>query len=128
MAQPVTFVELSGSTQGKGIKVVQTGTLGNTIHVTGTNATVRDRLFLWAVNSQAAATASSVLLTLEFGGVASPDNLIQTPIPGQGGEVQLCNGHPLRGNGSVALTVSAFAGTANVIMVYGYVLRVTGDS
>lgn len=128
MAQPVTYVELSGSTQGKGIKVVPTSTLGTTIHATGTSATVRDRLFLWAVNSQAAATASTVLLTLEFGGVSSPDNLIQIPIPGQGGPVQLTDGWSLRGNGSVALTVSAFAATGNIIMVYGFVLRVTGDS
>ncbi len=125
MSQAVTFVELSGSTQGKGIKVVQTGTLGNTIHATGISATTFDRLYLWAVNSQAAATASTVLLTLEFGGVATPDNLIQTPIPGQAGVVQLCDGMPLSGSGAAALTVTAFAATTNVIMVYGYVLRVT---
>lgn len=125
MANAVSIIPLSGSTQGKGIKVVPTSTLGTTIHATGTSATVVDRLYLWAVNSQAAATASSVLLTLEFGGVAAPDNLIETPIPGEGGLVQLVNGQPLLGNGSVGLTVTAFAGTANVIMVYGYVLRVT---
>lgn len=125
MANAVSIIPLSGSTQGKGIKVVATATPGTTIHATGISATVVDRIYLWAVNSQAAATASTVLLTLEFGGVASPDNLIQTPIPGQGGEVQLCDGHPLLGNGSVALTVAAFAGTANIIMVYGYILRVT---
>lgn len=124
MANATSIIPLSGSTQGKGIKVVQTGTLGNTIHATTTSATTVDRVYLWAVNSQAAATASTVLLTLEFGGVATPDNLIQTPIPGQAGEVQLCDGHPLLGSGSAALTISAFAATANVIMVYGYVLRV----
>lgn len=125
MANASDLVVLSGSTQGLAIKVVQTSTAGTLVHTTGTSATIKDRLYLWAVNSQAAATAATVLLTLEFGGVATPDNLIPTPIPGQAGEVQLCDGHPLVGSGSVGLTVRAFAGTANVIMVYGYVLRVT---
>lgn len=125
MANATVPIVLSGSTQGLGIKVVQTATAGTLIHTTGTSATNLDRIYLWAVNSQAAATAATVLLTLEFGGVASPDNLIQTPIPGQAGEVQLCDGHPLVGNGSVGLSVRAFAGTANVIIVYGYVLRIS---
>jgi hypothetical protein len=102
MANATTIIPLSGSTQGKGIKVVQTSTLGNTIHATTTSATTVDRLYLWAVNSQAAATASTVLLTLEFGGVTSPDNLIQVPIPGQAGEVQLCDGHSVTGTHSWA--------------------------
>lgn len=125
MANATVIIPFSGSTQGKAIKIAATGTPGTTIHATTTSATVVDRVYMWAVNTQAAATASTVLLTVEFGGVTSPDNLIQTPIPGQAGEVQICAGHPLLGNGSAALTIGAFAATTNVIAVYGYILRVT---
>lgn len=121
MANSTVIIPLSGSTQGKAIKVVATATPGTTIHATGTSATVVDRVYLFAQNNHTA----DVLFTVEFGGVASPDNLIILPMPFKSGLVQVCAGTPLLGNGSAALSVLAFAATANVITVYGYILRVT---
>ena len=49
MAQAVTYMLLSGSTGGRQIKVVATGTPGTTIHATGTSSTVIDEIELYAV-------------------------------------------------------------------------------
>ena len=54
---------LSGSTDGKGILVVQTATAGTTIHTADTTATTYDEIWLYAVNT----SASSVKLTIEWG-------------------------------------------------------------
>lgn len=125
MANTTVIIPLSGSTQGEPIKVTATSTPGTLCHTTGTSATVVDRLYLWANNTQAASTASTVLLTVEWGGATAPDFNIPVSIPGQGGLVQVADGLPLLGNGSVALTVKAFAGTTAVINITGYVLRVS---
>jgi len=121
MVNAVSVIPLSGSTQGKQIKVAATGTPGTTIHTTGTSATVVDRLYLFAVNSD----TTDRKLTIEWGGVASPDDTIELTIPQESGLVLVVNGLPLLGNGSVALIVRAFAATANVVLVSGYVLRIT---
>lgn len=116
-----SIVKLSGCTQGKQIKVVQTSTAGTLIHTTGISATVVDRLYLYAVNSDTTARK----LTLEWGGVTSPDDLKEVTIPAESGDVLIVNGLPLLGSGSVGLTVGAFCATANVVMISGFVLRVT---
>jgi len=114
-------VLLSGSTQGKGIKVVATATTGTTIHATGTSATILDEVWLYAVNSD----TSAVKLTIEFGGTTSPDNLIEQTIPPESGLVLCVSGQPISGTGAAANTITAFAASANVVMIYGYVNRVT---
>lgn len=126
MANATVIIPFSGSTQGQPIKVTATSTPGvPTIHTTGTSATVIDRIYMWGVNTQAAATASSVLATIEFGGATAPDFNIPVPIPGQAGPVMMLDGFPLSGNGITALTVKVFAGTTAVINIMGYVLRIT---
>ena len=110
-----TRVVLSGAADGKAVKVAATATAGTTVHTA--HASAYDELWLWAVNAHTA----DVLLTLEFGGTTSPDNLIRVTIP-----TSLANPAP----GLVAvvpgfiltnsLVVRAFAGTANVITLYGY--------
>src|SRR3990167_3944925 len=111
----VTFERLSGSTNGRPIKVVATGTLGTTIHTA--HATSDDRVWLWAVNS----STSAVKLTLEWGGVTSPDDLIEVTIPPEDGKMLISDGDPLSGS----LVLTAFAATANVINITGYVLRIS---
>jgi hypothetical protein len=54
---------LSGSTDGKAIKVVQTATAGTTIHTAVSGTSDIDEIWLYAVNS----SASAVKLTLEWG-------------------------------------------------------------
>lgn len=125
MANATVIIPFSASTQGQPIKVTATGTPGTLIHTTGVSATVVDRIYLWAINTQAAATASTVLATVEFGGATAPDFNIPTPIPGQAGPVMICDGFPLTGSGAAALTVKVFAATTAVINIVGYVLRVT---
>ena len=116
-------IPFSGSTQGKPIKVVQTATLGTTIHATGTGLypTVFDAVYMLAYNGHTA----DVLLTVEFGGATVPDQNLITTVPFKSGLTLLIDGQPLAGNGSAALTISAFAATANVITIWGYVMRTT---
>lgn len=123
MANAVVRIPFSASTQGKGIKVVQTSTAGTAIHTTGTGlyTAAFDELYVYAYNGHTA----DVLLTLEWGGVTVPDNTIALTIPFKQGAGLVVAGLQLSGSGSAGLTVGAFAGTANVIVLYGYVLRVT---
>lgn len=111
---------LSGSTQGKGIKVVATASTGTTIHATGTSSSIIDEVWLYAYNSHTA----DVLLTIQYGGTTSPDNDIKVTIPAQSGLVLVAPGLVLTGTGAAGNTVAAYAATANVITISGYVNRV----
>ena len=111
---------LSGSTDGKAIKVVQTATAGTTIHTGSTTATTLDEVWIYAVNS----SASSVKLTIEWGEATAPDGNIEVTVLPEAGMVTVIPGFLLKGN-ATALVVKAFAGTANVIMVHGFVNRIT---
>lgn len=113
-------VLLSGSTQGKGIKVVATASTGTTIHATGTSSTTEDEIWLYAYNSDTAAR----LLTIQFGGTTSPDNDIKVTIPPQSGLTLVVPGLVLTGTGAAANTVYAYASAANVITISGYVNRI----
>ncbi len=114
-------IALSGSTDGKMIKVAATATAGTTLHTGSTTATTFDEIWLYAVNS----SASTVKLTVEYGGVASPDDLIEFTVPAESGLYLIVPGLVIKGNASAALVVRAFAGTANVINIAGYVNRIT---
>jgi|TARA_R110002110_G_scaffold1276_8_gene5185 hypothetical protein len=121
MANATAMIPFSGSTQGQGVKVVATSTAGTLIHTTGTSATIIDRLSIWAYNGHSA----DVALTIEFGGATVPDqNIVQT-ITTKTGLTLVVDGLILLGNGSAALTVKGFAATGNVIVLSGYVMRVT---
>ena len=110
-----TKVKLSGSTDGRGIAVAATATLGTTIHTA--HATALDEIWLYANNIH----SSAVVLTVEYGGVTTTSDLIQTSIAATpSGLVLICAG--LLVTGSVVVT--AFAGTANKIELFGYVNRI----
>ena len=108
-------LKLSGSTDGRIIKIVQTATAGTLVHTA--HATALDELWLWAVNSD----TTDRKLTIEYGGVASPDDLIEQTITAESGLVLICPGLLITNS----LVVRAFAATANVVMVGGYVNRIT---
>jgi hypothetical protein len=114
-------VLLSGSTQGKGIKVVQTASTGTTVHATGTSSSVIDEVWLYAYNS----SASPVVLTVQFGGTATPDDDIKLSIPATSGLTLVVPGLVLTGTGSAANTIYAYAATANVVTISGYVNRIS---
>jgi hypothetical protein len=114
-------VKLSGSTNGRGIKVAATATAGTTIHATGTSSSILDEIWLYAYNSDSAA----IVLTIEFGGVSAPDDNIKLSIPATSGLTLVVPGLILSGTGSAASTVAAFAGTTNKIVITGYVNRIS---
>ena len=118
---PITKTLLSGSMGGMPIKVVATATTGTTIHATGTSATIIDEVWLYATNT----SASSVNLTIEFGSTTAPDQNIILAIPAKSGLSICVAGLTLVGTGSVARTITAFAGSANVINIIGYVNRIS---
>jgi hypothetical protein len=103
---------LSGSTNGRGVKVVQTATAGTTIHTAVAGTTDMQEVWLWAQNNHTAA----VTLTLEWGNVSTDDNIIVS-IPSKSGLYLVAPGIMLQ-NG---LVIAAFASTANVIIIHGYV-------
>ena len=108
-------LKLSGSTDGKQIKVVATATAGTTIHTA--HATALDEVWLWAVNS----STTAVKLTVEWGEATAPDGTIEVTVPGESGYLMVVPGLILTNS----LVVKAFAGTANVLLVNGYVNRLT---
>lgn len=104
---------LSGSTNGRPIKVAATSTPGTTIHTAVAGTSAWDEVWLYVANS----AASSVALTIEWGGTSDPDDLIEVTIPPQQGLVLVAPGLILQNE----LVIKAFAGTANVLTIHGFV-------
>lgn len=121
MANATALISLSGSTQGKPIKVVATSTPGTNIHTTGISNTILDRIRLFAFNSDTLTRT----LTVEWGGFTAPDQNIVLDIPSRQGLFLVVDDLILFGNSSVGLSVTAFASAANVITLNGSVYRIT---
>jgi len=113
-------IALSGSTDGRMIKVAQTATAGTTIHTGSTTTSTIDEVWLYAVNSG----ATNQKLTIEWGGTSSPDDHIEFTVVAESGLYLVVPGLVIKGNAS-ALVVRAFAAAANVINIAGYVNRIT---
>lgn len=111
---------LSGSTDGRSILVAATATAGTLIHTGSTTATTLDEIWLYAVNT----SATDVKLTCEWGGVTSPNDHIEYTVKAENGLYLIASGLLIKGN-ATALVVRAFAGTASVIAIHGYVNRIT---
>jgi len=110
-----TKVKLSGSTDGRNIKVAATATPGTAIHTA--DGTALDEIWLYCTNSDTTARK----LTIEFGGSASPDDLIEITIQPETGPVVIVPGWLLTNS----MVVRAFAASANVLSINGYVNRIT---
>jgi hypothetical protein len=113
-------IELSGSTDGKMIQVSATATPGTTIHTGSTTATTYDEIWLYAVNTDSSARK----LTIEWGGTSVPADIMELTVPAESGLYLIAPGLVLKGN-ATALIVRAFAATASVINIAGYVNRIT---
>ena len=111
---------LSASTDGRAIKVAAVATAGTLIHTGSATATTIDEIWLYAVNSD----TTDKKLTIEWGGVSAPDDLIEITIGAEAGLVLVSPGLLIKGN-ATALLVRAFAASANVIDIHGYVHRIT---
>ena len=108
---------LSGSTNGRQILVSASATAGTLIHTAVSGTSSLDEIWIYGVNT----STSSVKLTLEYGGVTVPNDHIEVTVPGEAGLVLIVPGLVLNN----ALVVRAFAGTANVIALSGYVNRIS---
>jgi hypothetical protein len=108
---------LSGSTNGKAIKVAATATAGTLIHTAVTGTSNLDEIWLYAINT----SGSNVKLTLEWGEATAPDGNIEVTVSPEAGLVCLTPGLLLQNS----LVVRAFAGTTNVITIHGFVNRIT---
>ena len=111
--------KLSGSTDGKPILIAATATPGTAIHtaVSGTTAGTYDEIWLWVHNTSAA----TVQVTIEFGGATAPDDNIILSVNSKSGLYLAVPGLILQN----AATVKAFASTASVITVSGFVNTMT---
>lgn len=110
---------LSGSTDGRAIKVAATASAGTLIHTGSSTATTIEEVWLYAQNTDTTARK----LTIEWGGTTAPDDLIELTVGAESGLVLVAPGLLIKGN-ATALIVRAFAATANVITIHGYVNRI----
>jgi hypothetical protein len=106
---------LSGSTNGRQIKVVATASAGTLIHTA--HATALDEIWLYAVND----TATDRLLTIQWGGTTATDDDIEFTVKAQNGLYLIVPGLLLTG-GTVVRAYCAAA--ANAIQISGYVNRI----
>jgi hypothetical protein len=115
-----TKAKLSGSTDGMAIKLTGNTSGGAvTVHtaVAGTTAGVFDEIWIYANNT----STSAVKLTIEWGTATAADGNIEQTIAGEAGLVLVISGLILQ-NSKI---VKAFAGTADVILLTGYVNSIT---
>lgn len=109
--------KLSGSTDGKQIVVDATATPGTLIHTAVSGQTDWDEIWLYAYNSH----SSAVALTLEWGGVLVPDDLMKWTLPPRElGRILLLDGKLLQ-NGKL---LGAFADTVDVVILDGFVNQI----
>ncbi len=110
-------LKLSGSTDGKGVKVAATAIgSGTTIHTAQSGSSL-DLITLFAINSDTATRT----LVLGWGGTTDPDDLITQGIPTKSGLSLLVADLPLTNS----LVVKASADVANKVIIFGYVNRIT---
>jgi len=111
-----TKIKLSGSTDGKGIKVTTASPLDGsdtTIHTANTGTTDYDLVTLFAVNTDSLDRE----LFIGWGGTTDPDNLIRLTVPSRAGLVLVTADLPIQNSAVIVASASA----ANVVVVYGYV-------
>ena len=109
--------KLSASDGGRGIKVAATASPGTLVHQATASVAANewDAVWLRAVNT----SGSAIKLTVEWGGAGNPDDQVEVTIPAESGFTEAIPGHVLQ-NGK---EVRAFAATANVLVLHGFVHR-----
>ena len=108
---------LSGSTNGKNVKVVAPATAGTTIHTAVSGTSDMDEIWLYACNTD----STDRKLTIEYGATSDDQRLTEVTIGAEAGWVLVCPGVLLQNS----LVVKAFAAAANVVVINGYVNRIT---
>ena len=105
---------------GLGILVTATATAGTAIHTASSTATTVDEVWLYAYNND----SSSILLTIEYGGVTAPKDVIKQTLTAQSGLVLVVAGLLVQGNATPKV-IRAVAATGSQISIFGYVNRIT---
>lgn len=105
---------------GRAVKVAATATPGTLIHTASSTDTTLDEVWIYAQNTD----TTDRKLTIEWGGTTSPDDLIEFTVKAENGLYLIVPGLVLKGS-ATPLVVRAFAATANVITITGYVNRIT---
>lgn len=108
---------LSGSTNGRAVLVNTTASNTCVVHTGSTNTSVTHEVWLYAQNTD----TTDRKLTIEFGGATSPNDLLEQTITAEGGLVLVVPGLLLTGNATTAPRITAFAATANVVTLHGFV-------
>jgi hypothetical protein len=111
---------LSGTTNGRTLQVTSTagGASSQIVHTAVAGTSAWDEIYIWATNTSGVVAT----LTIEWGGVsADGDYICKTlSIPANSPPIPIVTGEVLQ-NG---LLCKAFAGTASVINITGYVNRI----
>lgn len=92
-----------------------------TIHTTGTSSSTYDEVWLWAYNSDSVERELCVLIA----GTTQPDDEVKITIPAKIGWIPILEGQLMSGAFGTGLSVKAYAAAADVLMVRGYVNRIT---
>lgn len=116
MAAIYTKRRLSGRVDGLQIKVGAITTPGTLIHTAVTGTTEFDEIWIYATNTDAA----DRILTLEWGETAIDGNIVLT-VPAKNGLLFVTPGLLLQNS----LVVRAFCTTGDVVMISGFVNRIT---
>ena len=116
MATVFSKVGLSSSTNGQLISIAATTSPGTSVHTAQSSTSTFDEVWIYATNINTA----SVNLFLEWGTTGST-NEIRLSIPAQSGLTLVIPGLILQN----AKTVKAYASTANVVLLCGYVNRIS---
>lgn len=110
-------VVLTGGANGLALKVNATSTAGDIVHTAIAGTSDIDEIWLYAVNI----STSAVKLTLEWGTATVDEGNIEQTIPAESGLSLIIPGLILNNT----KIIKAFAGTADVILIFGYVNRIT---
>ncbi len=118
-AEEEDMKKLSASTDGQGIKVAATESPGTTIHTAAAGTSTLDEVWIYAV----ATGALDRKLTLQWGGVDTPDDDIEVTVTAEAGLLLIAPGLPLQNE----KVVKAFAAAADEIIIHGHVITRTVD-
>jgi hypothetical protein len=114
----ITRQLLSGSTNGKAIKIAATATAGTTVHTAVSGTTSFDEVYLWLTNTDTSART----VTVEYGTVTAPDgHVVDTySLPNNSLPIPILTGQVLQNS----LVIGVYASVTNVILATGYVNRI----
>ena len=113
---------LSESTNGKSIVITATGASTTTIHTTQASSGIMDEVWLYATNS----TTADITLNVLYGGTNfSTDVLFEGVIEAYAGNILICPGLILQGDGTTGSSIYGNASVLSGINVFGYVNRIS---